>query len=91
MRYRWQTVALWVAAAVLRFGMRELGVLAGADARLLSNTLLVMVGLTLIGEACVVGLRAMRTGASFAPEAGRVGGSGGARRRSAGQPPRLFV
>jgi hypothetical protein len=66
-RYRWITLALWVGAAVLRFGVRELGVLAGADGKLLMNTLLIMVGLTLAGEACVVGLRAMRIDAPFAP------------------------
>jgi hypothetical protein len=66
-RYRWITLALWVAAAVLRFAVREVGVLAGANGTLLMHTLLFMVALTLAGEACVVGLRALRTGAPFAP------------------------
>jgi hypothetical protein len=70
-RYRWITLALWLVSAALRLGLREAGALAGADHALLMNTLLFMVALTLAGEACVVGLRALRTGAPFAPSGQR--------------------
>jgi hypothetical protein len=70
MRYRWATLAVWVAAILVRFGMVGLGYAAGLH--LPTQSLLVVLGANLLAEAATVSLRASRTGVPFAPARRRV-------------------
>jgi hypothetical protein len=66
-RYRPLTLAVWVASALIRLGLGVGGHLLGAS---LATTvsLVFMLGVTFLGEAAVVGARALRTGVPFAPD-----------------------
>jgi hypothetical protein len=66
-RYRLVTLLVWVAGALLRFGLATGGHLAGADLDA-GGTLLLMLGVSLVAETAVVGVRAARTGVPFAPD-----------------------
>lgn len=73
-RYTWMTLAVWAGLAALRVGQVFLGVAIGADRAVLSAGLLLVVGLSFLGESAVVGRRALASGARFAPrDAGRTG------------------
>jgi hypothetical protein len=73
-RYRWSTLAVWIAAILLRLGSVVVGRLAGAHVATQSLTL--MLGISFLAEAAVVGWRVARTGAPVAPSRRRtpVGG-----------------
>jgi hypothetical protein len=60
-RYQWSTLAAWVAAIALRVGLSVVGQLAGVH--LVTQSLLLVLGLSLVAEALVVGRRALRHGA----------------------------
>jgi hypothetical protein len=64
-RYRWATLAAWVGAIALRVGLTVVGHLAGVH--VVSSSLLLVLGLSLLAEALVVGYRAQRHGAPLAP------------------------
>jgi hypothetical protein len=65
-RYRWTTALIWVATIALRVGLVLVGHVAGVG---LDNTwpTMLTLGVSLIAEAGVVGLRAARTGVPMAP------------------------
>jgi hypothetical protein len=66
-RYRWATVAWWVAAIVARIGL--MGVERAAHAgHLMSSSLLLGLAVTFLGEAAVVYPRARALDAPFAPD-----------------------
>jgi hypothetical protein len=66
-RYRWATVAWWVAAIVVRIGL--MGVERAAHAgHLLSSSLMLGLAVTFLGEAAVVYPRARALDALFAPD-----------------------
>ena len=70
-RYTWLTIVVWAALIALRFG-QSLGAEAlGVDAGITSAALYLILGLSLLGEAAIVGRRAIATGAPFAPEGAR--------------------
>lgn len=71
-RYTWVTLAVWAGLIALRFGQAALATSFGADRGVLTAGLLLMVGLSFLGEAAVVGPRAIATGAPFAPRRARV-------------------
>jgi hypothetical protein len=71
-RYTWVTIAVWIGLIVLRFGQAAVAVALGADRGVLAMALLMMLGLSFLGEAAVAGPRALATGASFAPRRSRV-------------------
>jgi hypothetical protein len=64
-RYRWSTLAVWVAAVLLRLGSVVAGRLAGAHVA--TQSLVLMLGISFLAEAAVVGWRVARTGAPLAP------------------------
>jgi hypothetical protein len=64
-RYRPLTIALWIASIVARIGVVILAHRFGAG--LASSATFVLLGLSLLGEAAVVGIRARRTGVPLAP------------------------
>jgi hypothetical protein len=66
-RYRPLTIAIWVVLIALRVGQTVAGHAVGADTAVLSAGLPLMFGLSLLGEAAVVGGRGLRTGVPFAP------------------------
>jgi len=66
-RYRPLTVAVWVALAVVRVGLGVAGHMLGVHSAVLNGALLLMFGLSLLGEAAVVGWRALASGTPFAP------------------------
>jgi hypothetical protein len=66
-RYTWVTLAVWGALIALRFGQAAVAVFLGADRSVLTASLVLALGLSFLGEAAVVGPRAMATGAPFAP------------------------
>jgi membrane protein CcdC involved in cytochrome C biogenesis len=70
-RYTWVTLVVWVGLLALRIGQTFLGGEVGADRTVMSAALLLIVGLSFIGESAVVGRRAIATGASFAPRSAR--------------------
>jgi hypothetical protein len=72
-RYRPLTVVVWVALVVVRIGLGVAGHGLGVHSAAITGALVLMLGLSLLGEAAVVGWRAMASGTPFAP----------ARRRSA--------
>src|SRR5262249_41023871 len=64
-RYRWTTLVAWVGAIALRVGLTVLGHLTGVS--VIASSLLFVMGLNLLAEAVVVGVRAQRHGAPIAP------------------------
>ncbi|HKS98238.1 MAG TPA: hypothetical protein VJT31_01810 [Rugosimonospora sp.] len=78
-RYRPLTIVVWLVSAVARVGMGLGGHVLGSTLAT-GATLMLMVGATFIGEAAVVGARAMRTGVPFAPDRRSVRGAAGVRR-----------
>ncbi|WP_221325896.1 hypothetical protein [Actinoplanes sp. L3-i22] len=66
-RYTWVTLAVWGGLIALRFGQAVAAVSLGADQSVLTASLALALGLSFLGEAAVVGPRAMATGAPFAP------------------------
>jgi hypothetical protein len=69
-RYRWSTLAMWVAAILVRVGLVAAGSAAGLH--LPVQSLFVMLGANLLAEAATVTYRATRTGVPFAPGRRRV-------------------
>nr|BFE55833.1 hypothetical protein GCM10020063_003590 [Dactylosporangium thailandense] len=77
-RYTLVTIAVWLGLVVLRLGQTFAGRALGADQAVLSAGLLLVLGLSFLGEAAIVGRRAIATGAPFAPKgARRVARNGG--------------
>ena len=72
-RYRPLTVVVWLASLLLRLGQVFAAHALGADSSVLSAALLPLLGLSLLGEALVVGKRALATGVPFAPQGSRRG------------------
>ncbi|MEU7867684.1 hypothetical protein [Dactylosporangium sp. NPDC049140] len=70
-RYTLVTIGVWVALIVLRVGQTLAGRSLHADAAVLSAGLLLVLGLSFLGEAAIVGRRAIATGAPFAPQGAR--------------------
>ncbi len=66
-RYTPVTLAVWAGLIALRFGQAAAAVALGADRPVLTASLVLALGLSFLGEAAVVGPRAMATGAPFAP------------------------
>jgi hypothetical protein len=66
-RYTLVTIAVWLGLVVLRVGQLFAGRALGADAAVLSAGLLLVLGLSFLGEAAIVGRHAIATGAPFAP------------------------
>lgn len=75
-RYTWVTLAVWGALIALRFAQAATAVSFGADQAVLTAALLMTLGLSFLGEAAVVGPRAMATGAPFAPRRRERAGAG---------------
>jgi hypothetical protein len=70
-RYGLMTVVVWLALIALRLGQSLAGHALGADQAVLNAALLLILGLSLLGEAAVVARRAIATGAPFAPRGSR--------------------
>ncbi|GAA1960330.1 DUF1453 domain-containing protein [Amycolatopsis minnesotensis] len=68
-RYTKWTVAVWLIASASSFGLGVLGVALGAHEE--ARPIVLSVGISLIGEAAVVGFRAKALGVRFAPEPAR--------------------
>jgi hypothetical protein len=66
-RYTLLTVVVWAGLAALRFAQSAAAGALGADPAVLDAALLLILGLSLLGEAAIVGRRAIATGAPFAP------------------------
>lgn len=84
-RYTRWTLAVWVLAIGIKFGVTALATAMGMHAEM--NPMTLSIGAGLVGEMLPVGLRALRTGAPFAPE--RPGASEwiiGNRQRGGGPP-----
>lgn len=64
-RYQLTTLAAWVASIALRAGLVVLGQLAGVH--VVTSSLFLVLGVSLLAEAFVVGQRAVRHGAPIAP------------------------
>ncbi|WP_432839277.1 hypothetical protein [Dactylosporangium sp. CA-092794] len=79
-RYTWITAVVWLALIVLRVGQLLAGRALGADQDVLSAGLLLILGLSFLGEAAIVGRRAIATGAPFAPRGARRDARSGAGR-----------
>jgi hypothetical protein len=71
-RYTPWTLVVWVASAAARIGLGIAAHLLGGDLAATASIAL-MVGATFLGEAAVVGTRALRTGLRFGPD-GRITG-----------------
>ncbi|GAB3855107.1 hypothetical protein GCM10027610_087730 [Dactylosporangium cerinum] len=72
-RYTAMTVVVWVALIGARFAEGAAGGALGADAAVTTAALPFMLGLSLLGEAAVVGRRGIATGVPFAPRDARRG------------------
>jgi hypothetical protein len=70
-RYRVATLGVWAVALVARLAEMLVGHAVGASAVTGGNSLLLMLGLTLVGEGAMLALRASTSGIPFAPEAAR--------------------
>ncbi|MFI5910732.1 hypothetical protein [Dactylosporangium sp. NPDC051541] len=70
-RYTLVTIGVWLTMAVLRVGQLFAGRALHADQAVLSAGLLVVLSLSFLGEAAIVGKRAIATGAPFAPQGAR--------------------
>jgi hypothetical protein len=79
-RYSVLTIAVWIGLIVLRVGQTVAGHALGADLSVLNAGLLLVLGLSFLGEAAIVGKRAIATGAPFAPRGARRSGIGAGRR-----------
>ena len=66
-RYTALTVVVWVVLIGVRFAQDAAGRALGADAAVVAAALPFVLGLSLLGEAAVVGRRAIATGVPFAP------------------------
>jgi hypothetical protein len=77
-RYTLATIAVWAGLIVLRVGQSLAGHALGADQAVLTAGLLVILGLSFLGEAAIVGRRAIATGAPFAPRGSRRAARSGA-------------
>jgi hypothetical protein len=64
-RYRWSTLAVWVAAIALRAGLVVGGRLA--DVHVATKSLVLVLGISLVAESALVSWRAARTGVPLAP------------------------
>jgi hypothetical protein len=64
-RYRALTIAVWVALAAVRVGLGFGAAALGAHRAVLSASLLLMLGLSLLGEAAVVVPRGLALGVPF--------------------------
>lgn len=86
LRYRWSTVAVWVVSIALRLGVGA--VASSAGVHLPSSALFLTLGVSFVGEALVVGPRALASGTAFAPSSSqRRGGAQGGERGSAAPTP----
>jgi hypothetical protein len=70
-RYRPLTLVVWLGSLLLRLGQIAAAHALGADSNVLVKALLLILGLSLLGEALVVGKRAVATGIPFAPQGSR--------------------
>jgi hypothetical protein len=70
-RYTLVTIAVWLGLIALRLGQQFAGRALHADQAVLSAGLLLVLGLSFLGEAAIVGRRAIATGAPFAPRGAR--------------------
>ncbi|GAA3451965.1 hypothetical protein [Dactylosporangium matsuzakiense] len=70
-RYTLVTIGVWIAMVALRVGQLFAGRALDADQAVLSAGLLVILGLSFLGEAAIIGKRAIATGAPFAPKGAR--------------------
>jgi hypothetical protein len=70
-RYRPITIVVWLGSILLRVGQTFVAHTLGADVSVLGAALLLMLGLSLLAEALVVGKRAIATGVPFAPQGSR--------------------
>lgn len=70
-RYRPLTIVVWAGSALVRLGGAAVGHALGADSKVLNSALLLMVALSLLGEALIVGRRALASGVPFAPQGAR--------------------
>lgn len=66
-RYTVVTIGVWVLAIAVRLGADWAGHFVGASTSALTASLVLAVGVSFLGEAAVVGTRALRLGAPFAP------------------------
>lgn len=64
-RYRWTTLAIWLLAIALRVGSGVLAAAAGVH--LPSQAMYLTLGISFVGEAMVVGPRALGMGTPLAP------------------------
>ena len=69
-RYRWSTLAVWIAAIALRAGLVVGGRLA--DVHVATKSLVLVLGISLVAESALVGWRAAHTGALLAANRGRI-------------------
>jgi hypothetical protein len=67
-RYRKATVAWWVVLVVTKLGLDLAAHAAGAAAAAGTHSLMLALGVSLLGEAAVVAPRALATGIPFAPD-----------------------
>ncbi|MCU1491984.1 MAG: hypothetical protein JWM85_3389 [Acidimicrobiaceae bacterium] len=72
-RYRKPTIVLWTVLVAVRVILAGIAHVAHAPLAAGSQTLLFGLGLSLTGEALIVGSRALSSGAPFAPDPGRPG------------------
>ncbi|AEV82107.1 hypothetical protein ACWT_1091 [Actinoplanes sp. SE50] len=70
-RYTWVTLTVWIGLIVLRLVQATVAGTLGADRPVLAASLVLALGLSFLGEAAVVGPRAMAVGAPFAPRRSR--------------------
>ncbi len=70
-RYRPLTIVVWAGSILLRFVGAAVGHELGADTGVLSAALVLIVALSLLGEALIVGRRALASGVPFAPQGAR--------------------
>ncbi|MDG6101592.1 DUF1453 family protein [Dactylosporangium aurantiacum] len=70
-RYTAMTLVVWVALLGVRFAEDAAGRALGADAAVVAAALPFVIGLSFLGEAAVVGRRALATGVPFAPHRDR--------------------
>jgi len=64
-RYRWSTLMVWIGAILLRLGSVGAGSLAGVHVA--TRSLVLVLGVSFLAEAAMVGWRVARTGAPIAP------------------------
>jgi hypothetical protein len=69
-RYRWTTLAVWIAAIALRAGLVVGGRLA--DVHVATRSLVLVLGISLVAESALVSWRAARTGVPLAPSRRRI-------------------